>query len=469
MDCREILFGGAKGPGKTSLLLMAALRYVHVPGYSALILRRSTKEARQANSIMDRLQRWTASTDATWNLTDSTCRFQSGAMFKFGYISNMQDAYQFQSSEYTLIVFDELTDFDLSENEELNPYLFMFGMNRKPKIGCSPLLNMVPLQVISGTNPGGRSHAWVKKRFITDEALEAISDPVPRAFYTTPKRCYVPALIKDNPAIDAEQYIEESLSHLGPTTKARFVSGDWSVQEGSLISYEQFQWYEQRGDIYMLNGVQYPLAKCRRFATIDTAGSGKDKEDEQKGKNLSWTVCGIWDTVRHGDATLLFLRHIYRSRAESIVLRKEIPDLLSKHSCKVVRIECATIGNALASELRAMNYRVEMLNTVLPEQVKSGDKTAKKDRFTASGLDVTLANGWLCLPLSRPPWLDTYTNELTSWCGLPTDVADQVDITSYAAFHARQQRGQWDGPVTVAAGGRVNSMSLMGVHKGARR
>ena len=41
LDCHEALFGGAAGGGKSSALLMAALQYVDVPGYAALILRRT--------------------------------------------------------------------------------------------------------------------------------------------------------------------------------------------------------------------------------------------------------------------------------------------------------------------------------------------------------------------------------------------------------------------------------------------
>ena len=41
LACREALYGGAAGGGKSDALLMAALEYVHVPTYSALILRRT--------------------------------------------------------------------------------------------------------------------------------------------------------------------------------------------------------------------------------------------------------------------------------------------------------------------------------------------------------------------------------------------------------------------------------------------
>ena len=37
----EALFGGAAGGGKSSALLMAAMQYVDVPGYSAILFRRT--------------------------------------------------------------------------------------------------------------------------------------------------------------------------------------------------------------------------------------------------------------------------------------------------------------------------------------------------------------------------------------------------------------------------------------------
>src|SRR5262245_53825110 len=58
LDCEEAFYGGAAGPGKPDALLMAALQYVHVPGYSALILRRDTQRLALAGAIMDRAKRW---------------------------------------------------------------------------------------------------------------------------------------------------------------------------------------------------------------------------------------------------------------------------------------------------------------------------------------------------------------------------------------------------------------------------
>ena len=50
----EALYGGAAGGGKSVALLMAALHFADVPGYSALILRPTLAEAQLAVGAVGR-------------------------------------------------------------------------------------------------------------------------------------------------------------------------------------------------------------------------------------------------------------------------------------------------------------------------------------------------------------------------------------------------------------------------------
>jgi hypothetical protein len=59
---REALFGGAAGGGKSDDLLMAALQYIHEPGYAAIIFRKSYRDLAQPGAIMDRIKSW----HSTW-------------------------------------------------------------------------------------------------------------------------------------------------------------------------------------------------------------------------------------------------------------------------------------------------------------------------------------------------------------------------------------------------------------------
>ncbi len=52
---RELLYGGAAGGGKSDFLLMAALQYVDVPGYAALIMRRTFAQLSKAGGLLERI------------------------------------------------------------------------------------------------------------------------------------------------------------------------------------------------------------------------------------------------------------------------------------------------------------------------------------------------------------------------------------------------------------------------------
>jgi hypothetical protein len=108
----EALFGGAAGPGKTEALLMGALQHVEHPGYHALLLRRTFRQLNQSNSIMNRARQWLANTDAVWKEADKRFTFPSGATITFGNLDSEDDVYQYDSSEFQYIGFDELTSLE---------------------------------------------------------------------------------------------------------------------------------------------------------------------------------------------------------------------------------------------------------------------------------------------------------------------------------------------------------------------
>src|SRR3954463_1696437 len=58
LDCLEALYGGAAGGGKSDALLMAALQYVDIPGYSAIILRRLSPDLHGADGLVERSKEW---------------------------------------------------------------------------------------------------------------------------------------------------------------------------------------------------------------------------------------------------------------------------------------------------------------------------------------------------------------------------------------------------------------------------
>lgn len=209
LDCLEALYGGAAGGGKSSCLLMAALQYVHIPGYSALILRRTYADLALPGAIMDRAREWLTSSDASWSDKLKQWRFPSGAVLQFGYLETADDRYRYQGSELHFCAFDELTQFGEVE------YTYLLSRLRRAK-GSN-----IPVRMRAASNPGGRGHKWVHERFVLSN---------------DPERRFVPALVDDNPFVDSEEY-RKALDKLDSTTRMQLLDGLW-VQDSNALIYK---------------------------------------------------------------------------------------------------------------------------------------------------------------------------------------------------------------------------------------
>src|SRR5262245_57491100 len=88
---REAFYGGSAGGGKSDALLMGAAQFVDVPGYSALLLRRTYADLSLPGAIMDRSQSWWQETDAHWSRADKVWTFPSGARITFGFLATDAD------------------------------------------------------------------------------------------------------------------------------------------------------------------------------------------------------------------------------------------------------------------------------------------------------------------------------------------------------------------------------------------
>jgi phage terminase large subunit-like protein len=434
LNCREALYGGGAGPGKTDALLMAALMFVHVPGYSALVLRRDYPRLSLPNSIMDRARQWLHNTKAVWNAQTKTYRFPSGAVLQFGYIDSPDDRYRYASSEYQFIGWDELTEFRLGAGDD-NPYEFMFSRLRK-----SPDL-AVPLRMRAASNPGNIGHEYVKLRFITEEALAALRDDRPQVFYADVARrdrAFVPALLSDNPYLDKQGYMA-NLMHLPTVTRARLLQGDWAIVEDAIIKADWLRYYDIRGEMLIpLDKFRQPLGvsidsrSCQRLATVDTAGTSKQKAEERKGRPPSWSVCEVWDYWRQYE--FLFLRHVWRDRVGWDGLKAGVRQTLRSWRPAVTLIEKAHHGPPLHDELQR-EFRTRLIDPVVRRLRGQGGVPGKVERATK--LLTKLEQGEVFLPLANATWLVELEQEFLSWTGLPDEPADQIDAAAYAATHAR--------------------------------
>ena len=238
----EVLFGGAAGGGKSYGqavdALLFALRY---PTSKQLILRRTFSELDKS------LIRTTLSLYPkeiySFNSSNHTGRFKNGSLIDFGYCATENDVYQYQSAEYDVIRFDELTHFTESQ--------YVYLLSRVRGVGN------IPKQVKSTTNPGGIGHGWVKARFV---------DPSPqgKSFLGDDgmRRIFIPALLSDNAFLSkGDPGYEKRLKALPEREKKALLYGDWNIFEGQYFS-------EFNPTLHVIEPFEIPRS-WRKYRTID--------------------------------------------------------------------------------------------------------------------------------------------------------------------------------------------------------
>jgi len=246
LDNEEAFYGGAAGGGKSDALLMAALQYVSVPNYAAILFRKTYTDLTLPGALMDRANEWLRG-KAQWHDKTKTWIFPSGATLTFGYLQNENDKYRYQSSEFQFIGFDEVTQFTEKS------YTFMFSRLRKLKE------MQVPIRMRCASNPGNIGHVWVKNRFIAGDLP------------------FIPARLDDNPFIDRDAYLK-SLDKLDPISRARYLKGDWDITEmGAMF---QREWFEIVNQAPVCNTIRYwDLAATEKKTSDYTAGALVGEKD----------------------------------------------------------------------------------------------------------------------------------------------------------------------------------------------
>lgn len=213
----EVLFGGAAGGGKSFGQMVDALLFaIKYPRSRQLILRRTFSELdksliRVALSLYPR-------EIYTHNSSSHTGKFKNGSCIDFGYCATENDVYQYQSAEYDVIRFDELTHFTEAQ------YVYLISRVRGA--------NSYPKQIKSTTNPGGVGHSWVKRRFV---------DPSPPnvSFIGSDgmERIFIPSFLDDNRFLtESDSGYKARLLALPERERRALLLGDWNIFEGQYFS-----------------------------------------------------------------------------------------------------------------------------------------------------------------------------------------------------------------------------------------
>lgn len=419
MPHREVLYGGAAGGGKSDWLLMCALQYVDIPGYSALLLRRSFRELNLEGGLMERARDWLLPTKAHWRGSENSWHFPSGAILTFGYLENARDHERYQGSNWSFVGVDELTQFREAQ------YRYLFSRLRRPKIAKDTppakrkqieALQRVPVRMRAASNPGGVGHEWVRQRFgIYPQEGNPDGPPVGNTpeWVAQEGRVFVAAGLADNPHLDQADY-ERSLAELDPVTRAQLLRGDWSAREaGDLFRAEWFRVLEEPP----------PVRRRVRYwdlAATEAGGHGDDPdytagvllgEQEDTGR---FVVLDVRRFRKRPDGVEKTVRQTAQSDG------RNVPVLIEQ--------EGGASGKAII-----YNYQ----RSILPEFEVRGIPASGSKEARAQPVSAKAEAG--LIDLVRGPWIMDFLDELESFPGGGHD--DQVDALS----------GAWNYLMTKAA------------------
>ncbi len=276
MTCLDAFYGGAAGGGKSDALLMAALQYVDIPGYNALLLRDTYANLIKPEGLLDRANEWLSPTDAKWKGDNKSWVFPSGATISFGYLDGPRDHFNYQGAAYQFVGIDEAVG--VRENQAI--YLFSRMRKKNPESFKKDLKNLsswsdekidlfyrqyqaIPMRFRAASNPPRHEQlargAWVKPRYVDPE--------------TRGDRVYIPAKIDDNPHLNAGEY-RRSLAELDGITRKQLEDGDWDVQiSGRFFKREWFELVQKLpAHETLINSVRYwDLAATEEDPTKDPA------------------------------------------------------------------------------------------------------------------------------------------------------------------------------------------------------
>lgn len=451
LECREAMFGGAAGGGKSQSLILAALQYVDQPGYNAIIFRRTFTDLAGAGSIMDRTRQMLSQTDAKWSSGDKTWIFETEkgkdpARLSFGYLENEDDKFRYQGWEFAAVLFDELTQHPQAS------YSYLFSRLRRLK-GSN-----IPIRMRSATNPGGKHGDWVKEAFIPDEYLKSDSETQNNRIWTkktdcgechatgmidrTPcvycdglgyrERTFVPSRIRDNPSLDEAEYLK-SLIELPVVERHRLESGDWQISEqGDLFKTEWFRYYSRNGDHFRLHRPKesggdliVEIGSLLFFMTADTASKEKTTAD--------YTCICTW--AFHAASGSIILIHCMMDRIEVPKIAPAIINLSQAGRVQFVMIEDAQCGIGVIQELRGPKGDGMAVMSYAPG---ISDKVAR-----STTAQVKAAAGQFYFPAGRPGWLDAPFAQLIGFPAANHD--DFVDNVTMAAHYVHSRHQQHSG------------------------
>lgn len=403
----DVLYGGARGGGKTDGLLGDFTgfsfniqiqrdagqlpRWAHARG---LFVRRTYDELDEAVS---RSHEILGLLGADWKPSKYTWLLPWGGFLKMRYLKRDEDASRYQGHSYNWLGVDEAGNFASPDPiKKLTATL-------RDRSGVQVRKRM-------SANPGGPGHAWLKADYV-DPAPPFVPHNDPD---TGLPRVYIPSRLQDNPALMKNDpgYLTR-LRGTGPAWLVQaWLEGDWNATpEGGIFRMQWFRRYQR---------LPTPPEAFLKVHSWDTAYKADEHNDPSV--MTSWVAAMGQGAQEAG----FYLADVFRQKLTVPEVRRRIIEFAERDRPDAILIEDKSSGQGLIQDLRA--YTTLPIIAIEPE----GDKISR-----ALAITPMIEAGRVWLP-ERATWLLDYELELTLFFTKGVH-DDQVDSTTQGLRWMRDQ------------------------------
>ena len=218
---KEVLFGGARGGGKTDGIIGKNGIRQKILGrkFNGVVFR---QEMPQADDMIERSHEVYGPLGATFNKVQSQWTFAEGGRLRFRPLESVKDAAKYQGQNLTDAVIEEAGNYAAPD-----PIDRLWGALRGADV-----------RMTLAANPGGPGSSWIKQRFHIDtcpQGMKIFKDLLPNG--ATHTRCYIPSKVTQNKALlrSDPEYVNR-LYLVGSKELVRaWLDGDWNAIEGAFF------------------------------------------------------------------------------------------------------------------------------------------------------------------------------------------------------------------------------------------
>ena len=249
------IYGGQVGGGKTFGLILETMRHLGVPGFSAVVFRRTSPQLTGGGSIWEEarpLYRGIGCSVRESPVLD--VRSPAGAIVEFRHLQHESDAEDHQGKQYAAILWDELTHFTSRQ------FWYLLSRNRSTcgkrpyvRATCNPdpdsfVAALIAWWIDADGYPIS-DRAGVLRYFVrvdddlrwADSAAE-LREEFPGAG-DPQSLTFIPARLEDNPALESKDPAYRSrIASLPRIDRLRLGGGNWKVRASAGMFFQR-SWF----------------------------------------------------------------------------------------------------------------------------------------------------------------------------------------------------------------------------------